>query len=107
MKPGRTVFPVTSIVFVPAGIGTDPLRPTAWMRLPWTTTTPSSITSSPFIVTTRPPVNARVEVGSSIGAAKPMSTPRIGGSGSFSGEPGRNANASFRSRSKSRGPTAQ
>ena len=57
-----------------------PLRPTALMRLPSTSTTPSSMTSSPFIVTTRPPVKAIVlELGGmSTGSTKPMSMPCAG-----------------------------
>ena len=46
-------------------------------------------------------------VGTSYGREKPMFVPVSGASGSFSGAPSRNANASFSSREKSSGPSDQ
>ncbi len=54
-KPGTIVLPATSITCAPPGTSTVPRRPTAAMRLSRTTTSASSITSSPRIVTTRAP----------------------------------------------------
>ena len=65
-----------------------PRGPTASMRLPSTSTTPSSMTSSPFMVTTRPPTRATVPVGHVRSARRSRCRgPSLGGSGSFSGAP--------------------
>ena len=96
--PAGPSCPTTSMVFAPAGTATVPRLPTARMRLPSTRTTPSSMTSSPFIVTTRPPVNAMTDeaAGESIGASNAMFRPTGEGSGNFSGAPGMKAKASLR-----------
>ncbi len=77
------------------------------MRLPWTSTTPSSITScvvsASRIVTMRAPTSAIRPCGLSAGTRKPRSIPASTGSGSSSGAPSRNANASFSSRVNSVG----
>jgi hypothetical protein len=48
-----------------AGTCTSPRLPTAVMRLFVTTTSASSITSAPFIVTTRPPRRTALALGRS------------------------------------------
>ena len=82
------VFPATSTTAAPAGSSTAPRRPSAAMRLSRTTTTPSSITSSPRIVTMRAPVSAQVACGLSASALKPIFSPCSGGFGSSAGAPG-------------------
>ena len=77
--PGKIVLPVASTSRAPAGMATLPRLPTATMRSPCTTTTPSSITSCALLasrmVTTRPPVKAKVSVGRSVGRRRPTGTP--------------------------------
>ena len=68
-KPGTIVLPATSMTFAPAGTATRPLAPTATMRLPVTTTSARSSTSSPFIVATRAPVRTTVPVGRARGTS--------------------------------------
>ena len=80
-------MPDTSTVAAPAGTSTLPRRPTATMRLSRTTTTPSSITSSPRIVTMRAPVSAQLARGLSASALKPIFCPCSGGFGSSAGAP--------------------
>ncbi len=53
----------------------SPRGPTAAMRLPSTTTVPSSMTSSPFIVTTRPPTSA-TRPGGHVGVRREADRPR-------------------------------
>ena len=103
-RPGMTVFPVASTTVAPGGTGVDARGPTAAMRFSRTTTTPSGITSSPLIVTTRAPTIARVADGLSAAWLKPIFTPLAGGFGSSDGAPGTNANVSSSRRVKSSSP---
>jgi len=59
------VLPVTSTVRASAGIATAPRGPTAAMRLPSTTITPSLRIWSPFMVTMRAPTRAIFPSGAS------------------------------------------
>ena len=99
-------MPETSIVFAPAGTATSPRRPD---RLDAVALDDDDAVLDDLVALHRDdaPAGERDAFdagGTSIGAAKAMFTPCAGGSGSFSGAPGRNANASFRSRWKSSGP---
>ena len=77
-----TVLPLRVHDVAPAGTATLARGPTAVMRLPSTTTVPSSITSSPFIVTTRAADHGHRALGHVASSAwKPMFMPvrrRIG-----------------------------
>ncbi len=74
-RPGITVLPVPSTTCAPAGITTEPRGPTARIRSRSHTTTPSSITSSPFMVTIRAPDSAVTPAGRASGCSNPSGVP--------------------------------
>ena len=66
-NPGMIVFPVTSMDVVPAGMFTLPDAPTDTMRLLVTSTSPRSMTSSPFMVMMRALRSTTLPTGRSFG----------------------------------------
>ena len=109
IRPGMIVLPVASIDLARRpGRATLARGPTAAMRLPSTTTVPSSITSSPRMVTMRAAdERERARRARRLRRRSRCRSPVAGGSGSFSGAPSRKAKASLSSRVKSSGPSDQ
>ncbi|MNE34348.1 hypothetical protein D3C80_1280680 [compost metagenome] len=62
-RPGMMVLPAMSMTRASAGTLTEPRGPMASIRLPLMTTTPSSMTSSPFMVIRRAPLRTTRPVG--------------------------------------------
>ena len=75
------VLPAASTVVAPAGIGVEARGPTATMRSPRITTTPSSMMppSSAAMVTSRAPVIATVPLGFTAACSIARLTPVVGG----------------------------
>ena len=96
MRPGMMVLPVMSSRRASSGMATEADGPTASMRLPLTTTVAFSITSSPRIVTTVPPVSAMRPSGVGMDTTKLISVVRARWSSPWSGASGPNTSESSR-----------